>query len=455
MSPAKLTARRLLTGGALFVALGAMGAMSALPATADQIVWGNAQSWVTNGDVVTGYSTAVSFGGRTESSATAEDVHGPMGEYLRIDGESRSVVDGMGARSVSTVRWASFRMDVAALAEHGMIDVPPEADLTAPSLSPTPSPEAEPTETEGEDTEPPGRGPVPGDREPLRGDGESSDGDAGGGVPGSDDDEGDEGELRESSAPTDAPFEDPEEEETVPPSALPSADADVSLPGVDADISLSGGDADALVLDGSVADLVSADDNAVEFTLANVTSTATAGYGGVTETSFSHGDLTAFGVELGPLEADGDGVVVEDLLEVFDQDGDVVLEVPVSVTFAVHETVFDDDDPDWEGRGVRNRMTVWVQVGEDEEDQGLVVELADAWAVGSVHTSNTSPVPGDKGGGDRGIEEEVAGRDGRLATTGSSLAALITAAVVAVVSGSAATFLARGRTTAMDDRIGG
>lgn len=450
MSPAKLTARRLLTGGALFVALGVMGATPALPATADQVVWGNAQSWVTSGDVVTGYSTAVSFGGQTESSATAEDVHGPMREHLRIDGESRSVVDGTGARAVSTVRWASFRMDVAALAEHGMIDVPPEADLTAPSLPPTPSPEAEPTETEREGAEPSGGEPVPEDREPLRGDGGSAGDDAGEGAPESDD-EG-ERELRESSAPTDAPFEDPAE--TDPPSALPSADTDAVLPDGDTDAILPGGDTDAFVLDGSVADLVSADDNAVEFTLANVTSTATAGYGGVTETSFSHGDLTAFGVALGPLEAGGDGVVVEDLLEVFDQNGDVVLEVPVSVTFAAHETAFADDDPDWEGRGVRSRMTVWVQVGEDEEEQGFAVEFADAWAVGSVHAASTSPVPGDRGGEDRGAEEEVAGRDGRLATTGSSLAALVTAAVVAVVSGSAATFLARGRTTAMDDRIG-
>lgn len=207
------------------------------------------------------------------------------------------------------------------------------------------------------------------------------------------------------------------------------------------------------VLDETGYETVSADGNAVEFTLSDVTTTATAAYGGETEATFAHGDLTAFGTSVGPLEAGGDRLVARDLLEVVDEDGDVVLQVPVSVRFAAAETAFGDEDPDWEGRGSRSWMTVWVQVGEPREEKGFAVDFADSWALGSTRAADTSPVPGDKDGGS-GETGEAAGDDGRLATTGGSLVGLVTAAVVAVGGGTAATLLARKRTTAMDDRIG-
>lgn len=167
MSPAKSTARRLAGAGALFTALGVIGAVSALPASADQLVWGNAQAWVSDGDAVAGYSTATGFGGTTEGSAAAEDVFGPMAHYLEIDGESHTVVDEAGARAASTVRTATFRMDVTDLAAHGMIDVPSDAALpdASPSpFSPTPVPSsgAEPTE----EAAPLRDAPVPSDKEP-------------------------------------------------------------------------------------------------------------------------------------------------------------------------------------------------------------------------------------------------------------------------------------------------
>ncbi|WP_235432123.1 hypothetical protein [Nocardiopsis sp. RV163] len=463
MSPAKLTARRLVRGGVLFAALGVLGAVPALPASADQLVWGNAQAWVADGDVVTGYSTATGFGGQTEGSATAEDLFGPMAPYLEIDGESHTVVDADSARAASTVRTASFRMEVADLAARGLIDVPPEADLPEPSAPPSPSPEAEPSSEvtpfrdepspdggDGADSTGGGTGDTGGadDRTPSGGDpadggtADEGSGDEGSGDEGSGDggdtpaDTGDQDAAQASEEPSDAPRSEPQEGAS--PSPSPSAAGDV------------------LLLDGALAETVSADGNAVEFTLADVTATATAGYDGATETTFAHGDLTAFGVSAGPLGKNADGTVVEEVLEVFDEDGDVALEVPVRIRFEANETTFRDQDEDWDGRGSRSWMTVWVQVGEVGRERGFAVDFADAWALGSTYAATTPPSPGDKGTTDEESPrpEEAAGDDNRLATTGSSLAALITAAVVAVGGGAAATFLARDRTTAMDDRIG-
>ncbi|WP_241480275.1 hypothetical protein [Nocardiopsis halotolerans] len=461
MSPTKLTARRLASGSVLFVALGALGAVSALPAAADQLVWGNAQAWVADGDVVTGYSTATGFGGQTEGSTTAEDLFGPMADYLEIDGESHTVVDDEGARAASTVRTAVFRMDVADLAAHGLIDVPSDVDLTAPSPSPSPSPSSSPETgaTREGDGVPLREEPSPngtddtGDTDGTDGTGDTDEGapaeqgPADGG--GSTADDGDttadtdgQSGARASEEPSDAPQREPERN----PSPTPSPDPSPSpLPSTD----------DVIVLDESVAELVSADDNTVEFTLADVTSTATAGYDGTSEATLTHGALTAFGTPVEPLGPGDEGVVAEEVLEVFDEEGEVALEVPVSIRFEVSETTFQDEDQDWDGQGIRSWMTVWVQVGGSGKGKGFAVDFADSWALGSVHTETTPPGPGDKGGQKEETEEpeETAGGNGFLATTGSSLAALITAAVVAVGGGSAATFLARKRTTAMDDQI--
>lgn len=458
MSPAKLTARRLVRGGVLFAALGVFGAVPALPASADQLVWGNAQAWVTDGDVVTGYSTATGFGGETEGSATAEDLFGPMAAYLEIDGESHTVVDAANARAASTVRTASFRMEVADLAAQGLIDVPPEVDLPEPSAPPSPSPEAEPSSegtpfrdepspngTGGDGTDSTGGGTGGGaeDRTPPGGDsadeGAVDEGSAGGGDTTAD--TGDQDAAQASEEPSDAPQREPQEGVSPSPSSSSSPSPSAAE--------------DVLLLDGAAAETVSADGNAVEFTLADVTATATAGYDGVTETTFAHGDLTAFGVSAGPLRKNADGTVVEEVLEVFDEDGDVALEVPVRIRFEANETTFQDQDEDWDGQGIRSWMTVWVQVGEVGQERGFAVDFADAWALGSTYAATTPPSPGDKGDPEEESPrpEEVAGDDNRLATTGSSLAALITAAVVAVGGGAAATFLARNRTTALDDRI--
>ncbi|GAA0975457.1 hypothetical protein GCM10009551_008980 [Nocardiopsis tropica] len=408
VTPAKPIARRLVGAGVLFAALGAIGPASVLTSTASAsttpMVWGNAQAWVADGDVVTGYSTAVSFGGETEASADTDDLFGPMADYVEIDGESHTLVDGEGALAAATVDTATFRMDVADLAAHGMVDVPPDVELSEPSGEPQEEPTGEGTPFQDE--------PSPGAT-------------GGEGEPGAAEEEG--GRLPEPEKSPQTPGEGHRET----PEQSPSEEDEL------------------LVLDETNSGTVAADGNAVEFTLADAASSASAGYGGVTEATFEHGRLTAFGVPVGPVGADG--VVVEDVIELFDESGDVALEVPVSVRFVVNEATFEDEDAEWDGKGIRSWMTVWVQVGAPEEEKEFAVDFADSWALGSTYAASAPPVPGDKG---EAAEEEAARPDNRLATTGGSLAGLITAAVVAVGGGAAATFLARKRTTAMDDRIG-
>lgn len=395
MTPARMSARRLLAGGALFAALGALGVVSALPASADQLVWANAQAWVGDGDLVSGYSTAISFGGETEDEAGADPVAGALAEFTRVEGESRTLVNDRGALAQSVVESATVRIGVDDLIGLGMID-PVDPPDTEAEETPSEVPEAE--------TEPPAG--------TADGDGPAEEGEPG--APG----------PRSPDRPTpDTPFQDPSEE----PGATPTEEDVVAL-----------GEGDS--------ETVSSDANAVEFTLRDVRTSAAAAYDGATETSFEYGELTAFGEPV--VDFDGDHLV-EETLEILDEKGGTLAEVPVSVRFVASSDAFDDEDEDWEGEGVRSSLSVLVQVGDPEQARAFAVDFADAWAIGSTHIAPDAPGEGERGEGER----ETAAASQRLATTGSSLAALVTAAVVAVGGGATATFLARKRTTAMDDQI--
>lgn len=405
MTPAVPSARRLIAGGTLFVALGALGVASAVPASASPLVWASAQAWVADGDLVTGYSTAISFGGERQDESTADPLLGPLAGYARVQGESRTVVaDGTGASSQASVDQARVRLGVEDLVDLGMIDLPDGVEEPSPSPSDgseggSPAPEDEgPTENEN------GGSRTPPDRE-----------------------------RQQADEPTpNTPFEEP----SPSPGESPTPD-------------------DVVILGEGESENVSTDGNSIEFTLEDVRSTAAADYEGRTEATLEHGELTAFGVPIPDFEGE---YTAEDTLEVLDADGEIAEEVPVSVRFIEHESGFEDDQEGWRGEGVRSALTVWVQVGDPAAENGFAVDFADAWAIGSTHATETEN--GDEGGeraerGERGEkpDEEEAAPSRRLATTGSSIAALITAAVVAVGGGATATFLARKRTTAMDDRI--
>ncbi|WP_369800926.1 hypothetical protein [Nocardiopsis sp. NRRL B-16309] len=444
MTPHRLSARRLLSGGALFVALGALGAVSAAPATASAtpLVWGHAQAWVADGDLVTGYSTVIGFGGDTEENIPAEDLFGPLADYADVRGRSSTAVDGDGASARSTVDTATVRLGVHDLADLGLLDLPDGA--ARPSASPTPRESSPPVTASGPESEAetdtgPGRETAPGTDDGTGGDADG---------PVIAEESGPEPEVPEDETlrePSSAPSA-----ESAPPGSSPSEEAGAA--GDDGTGARSTDDEDVVVLDEDDSRTMSGTDNTVEFTLSDVTGAAAADFDGTTEASLQHGDLTAFGAPVGPV--DDEGVAVDDTLEVLDEEGEVLRTVPVSVRFAATEAAFDDDDEDWAGQGVRTALTVWIQVGEDEEDV-LSVDFADAWALGSTFGDAVgTPDPTDRDDDPTPTPTSApAATDGRLATTGSSLAALVTAAVVAVGGGAAATFLARKRTTALDDQI--
>lgn len=406
MTPAVPSARRLIAGGTLFVALGALGVASAAPASASPLVWASAQAWVADGDLVTGYSTAISFGGERQDESAADPLLGPLAGYTRVQGESRTLVaDGTGASSQARVDQARVRLGVEDLVDLGMIDLPD--GVKEPSSSPSDGSQDGPTDAPQDDDS-----------------GGSEDG--GSWTP-------PERDRQQADEPTpDTPFEEP----SPSPGESPTSE-------------------DVVILGEGESENVSTDGNSIEFTLEDVRSTAAAGYDGRTEATLEYGELTAFGVPIPDFEGE---YTAEDTLEVLDADGETAEKVPVSVRFIEHESGFEDDQEGWKGEGVRSALTVWVQVGDPAAENGFAVDFADTWAIGSTHATETEN--GDEGGeraerGERGEKpgEEAAAPSRRLATTGSSIAALITAAVVAVGGGATATFLARKRTTAMDDRI--
>lgn len=420
MTPARSTAHRLLGGAAVTVLAAALGLTVSAPRAAtaatavDPLVWGNAQAWAANGDAVSGYSTAVGFGGDNEEHGDTADVYGPLSPYIDIEGSSHTAVDAGGATATAVVDSAVLRLTVVDLVALGMIDVPTDVDI-APTAPDTP--EASPSAEDDEETlapywDPPTpeaeETPRPHPRQP----------------PADEDEPHVQGET-ESPDPADT-------EPAIPfPSESPTDDV--------------------IALDDAVTRRV-ADDNTLEISVADVVTTASAGYDGHTGTGFEHGVLSAFGVPVDPLRP-GRAQVVEDVLEVMDEEGETVLEVPVAVHFARVQETFDDEDPDWRGQGSRSRLSVTVSVGDADDDNGFSVDFADSWSLGSTYAagSGSSPSPDDRASTAPQAQQRS---DNSLAMTGSSLAALVTAALVAIGGGSTATFLARKRTSAMDDRIG-
>ncbi|MFL1379052.1 MULTISPECIES: hypothetical protein [unclassified Nocardiopsis] len=412
MTPARTTAHRLLGGTAVAVLAAVLGLTVSLPPAAtaatavDPLVWGNAQAWAANGDAVSGYSTAVSFGGDNEERGDTADVYGPLAPYIDIEGSSHTVIGAKGATSTAVVDSAVLRLTVADLIGLGMIDVPADLDI-APS-----APDDAPSAGDGEEPlSPYWDAPTP---------------------------EGEE-EPRPQQPPADGDHPGFTGESQSPDPASPS-------PGE----SESPAD-DVIVLDDASTRRVAAD-NTLEISVADVTTTASAGFDGHTGTGFDHGALSAFGVPVDQVRP-GRAQVVEDVLEVMDEDGETVLEVPVAVHFARVQETFDDEDPDWRGQGARSRLSVTVSVGDTADHNGFSVDFADSWALGSTYAagSGTSPSPGDRASS---APQAQPRSNNNLAMTGSSLAALVTAALVAIGGGSTATFLARKRTSAMDDRIG-
>ncbi|WP_239647017.1 hypothetical protein [Nocardiopsis salina] len=425
--------RRLLGGGVLCAALGALTVATAAPATASPTVWGNAQAWVSDGDLVSGYSTAISHGDDREDESAADEIHGPLAEYAEIRGDTSTVVDNEGAHAHATVESAAFRLEPDDLMALGMLDVPEAEDDTGAE-----------GDREGSDGDTGEQGERPSDPEDRAAPDESEE----------------PADEPENGAETDQPENDPDHESSPRPGEdeeEPDEDADEpeesespepeARPGDRATQAPAGGEAGMPPLAPVGATETSTTDS-VEFTVSDIDTTVTAGFDGRTRMGFEHGEVTAFGEPVGKLERGEEDTTVADVLEVPGAEGGEAEEVPVSVRFVVNESTFEDEDPEWDGTGARSWLTAWVQIGDPDDDNGFAVDLADAWALGSTHGSESGA--SDDKGGETGAEERPVGH---LPTTGGSLAALVTAACVAVGGGAAATYLARGRTTALDDRI--
>ncbi|WP_232832075.1 hypothetical protein [Nocardiopsis sp. FIRDI 009] len=435
MTPPKLTARRLLGAGALFAGLGVFGAAFATPVSADALVWGTAQARVADGDLLAAHATATSFGDDIEDTAAAGVLLGPLADYAVVTGEAGASIDADGAHATTTVESATVRLGAADLVDLGLVE-PPEG--WAP-VSTAAAPEADAADgsdpTGGPDVATSPSAPA---ATPTAADPTADSSDASSGPP--DRSLGGDGPAPDTGSPTTG----------TEPSASPSAAGDGTVRLDESDAEPRSGAADT-----------------IGFRLSDVVSTASAGFDGRTEASLEYGSLSASGVELEEVEDAENGYVVDDRVAFLAPDGSVIDEVVVRVGIAVNEAVFEDEDEDWDGRGVRSWLTVWVQVGEEDGDR-LVVDFAEARVLGSTYDTDASPTPGD---GDPTASpgptptpdasptptpkptrtEDPSER--RLATTGGSLAALVVAAVVAVGGGTTATFLARKRTTAMDDRI--
>ncbi|CAL9511786.1 hypothetical protein SUDANB121_03673 [Nocardiopsis dassonvillei] len=416
MTPARTTAHRFLGGAAATALAAALALTAAAPpaaaaaAAVDPLVWGNAQAWAANGDAVSGYSTAVSFGGADEERGDTDEVYGPLAPYIEVEGSSRTVVDGEGATATATVESAVLRLTVVDLVALGMIDVPSDTDIapsgadTAPSSSPEDAPSGD-----GED--------------PL---------------------------TPYWDAPTPEREEDPRPQQPPTDEDLPYFSEEAESPHPQSPSPGESPSDGVIALDDADTRRVSADDNALEVSVADVATTASAGFSGHTGTGFDHGALSAFGVPVEGLRP-GRAVVVEHTLEIMDKEGETVRQVPVEVGFARVQETFDDEDPDWRGKGARSRLVVSVSVGGAGDGNGFSVDFADSWALGSTYAAGASPSPSGRVDTSPQAQERS---NNSLAMTGSSLAALITAALVAVGGGSTATFLARKRTSAMDDRLG-
>src|SRR5699024_1674827 len=203
-----------------------------------------------DGDLAAGHSTAVGFGGDSQDHATAADVFGPLADYAEISGESRALVDQDGARAQARVESASLRLTVDDLIELGMIDPPSTPDNTDGDRPSDQEPEPDSTE-EHEDTEP----------------------------------------SPESSESPDAPEENPPDEErqdpaaTESPRATEAPDENTEDPGMsDArTLPLSSPNEDDPKERSPRATDVDGEEVAVEFTVADLVTSADAQYDGTTE----------------------------------------------------------------------------------------------------------------------------------------------------------------------------
>ena len=151
----RVTARRILQGGAAFAALGALGVATALPAAADTQTVGWAHA-----NVADGYGIAETYiTPQGESDSDSSGYSGALDEYFSIEASTSAAVDGNGATSTTTVASASIRL-TAADVEEIIAEAQDEEDGADSDEEPSDAPSDEPAEEETDTEE---ETPAPGD----------------------------------------------------------------------------------------------------------------------------------------------------------------------------------------------------------------------------------------------------------------------------------------------------
>ncbi|MFJ9555619.1 cell wall protein [Nocardiopsis sp. NPDC101807] len=113
MKNTRVTARRILQGGAAFAALGALGVATALPAAADTRTVGWAHA-----NVADGYGIAETYiTPQGESSGDSGSFSGALDEYLSIEASTFVAIDGNGVTATTTVSSATLRLTAADVEE--------------------------------------------------------------------------------------------------------------------------------------------------------------------------------------------------------------------------------------------------------------------------------------------------------------------------------------------------
>lgn len=410
MKNTRVTARRILQGGAAFAALGALSIATALPAAAETEYYGWAYASVGNWEGV-----AVSYDGTTTNSYS-----GSVGNWLTFSGTSSATVGGDGVTATATVDTARLQItvsDVEEIVEENLDEEPePTEETEEPEAEESPAPEGEETEPGVDDGQPEDGGTGGGEGTGGEGaDGGETGGDenTGGGETGG---EGTGGETDTPEAPETSPAP-----ETDPATAS---------------------EAETLVLDEESAELVSGSDAIVlDATLSGVTTTTTQSWDGEVSHSADVADISY--PEVVTLDS-GEQVAVLIDLESYEY---------------VEEYADEENGVTWNDAYTGFAVTFTV---DGAEAPFYYVDLAESLA--SVGAAEIGDGGGDNGGDDgddkpapthpedkteKKPQPEKLENAESLAQTGSPIAGLIAAgAAIAAGGGLAAYFARRKKNTA-------
>ncbi|MGW8531820.1 MULTISPECIES: cell wall protein [Nocardiopsidaceae] len=395
MKNTRVTARRILQGGAAFAALGALGVATALPAAADTQTVGWAHA-----NVADGYGIAETYiTPQGESNSDSSGFSGALDEYFSIEASTSASVDGNGATATTTVASATIRLTASDVEEiiAGAEDEEADDEESDADDDPTATPSEEPGDDEST---------APGEGE--------GDGDAG----------------TPPAEPTDPPAETPEAPEVPEVPETPAADG--------GEVSGEEAAAPLVELDADDIELSSADDEIVlSATISGASVTTTQAWDG----SVSHSVVPgAVSYEVNELDA-----VVGDPYQ--DQG-----------TYTSDDAGFDWDDaytallvdisvPGQPEVGTYALGVTYASVGVTADDAGNGGGDGDG---GSGDGGGDDKNPPSRDAEDQPKPKPEPKPTEALATTGSPLAGLIAAGAAIAAGGGAAAYFARRRKSAAD-----